>query len=99
MIIAPASALRKLASQIDRELPGGPDIESREWPRKVGELILPGRADGMPYTVSFHVETVSRKPSTNMPKRGIHFWILAILSILATVGVLAVVKWAATNAF
>ena len=99
MIIAPASALRELASQTARELAEGPDIETREWPCKVGELILKGRGGGMPYAVSFHVETTSGKPSTNMPKSGSLFWTLAALSILACVGVLAIVRWVVTIAF
>lgn len=99
MVIAPTSELRRLAGEINSQLIEGSDAEDCDWPRQVASIEIPGKNGGTPYTLSFHVETHSKKPPTNLPKSGSLFWIFAFLSVFSAIGIIWSVSWVARNAF
>jgi hypothetical protein len=91
MIIGSANALRLIATQLNANLAGSDDIETRDWPREIARINIGTPEDA--YPVSFHLETQRGKPASNVPRSAAAFWVLLGMLPFALIGLLTVAGW------
>lgn len=94
MLIGSRSALEKLRAELTAALQDAPEKEAADWPRELCGFSVPNpEGSDWPYTVSFHLETVTGDTPalpkySRLPRKfQIVLWLLAI------VGLAAVVRW------
>ena len=100
MVIGSSTALRELAEKIQAGVSGAEDIKQEAWPHQVASFpVTCGVSEKDPFTVSFHIETISGAPATNVSRNTKPFYLLLLLSAFAAIGAITVLRWLAANVF
>jgi hypothetical protein len=100
MVIGSSPALRSLAEQILAGVSGAKDVETEAWPRQVASISIPSApSEQNPYIVSFHVETNSGLPPTNVERNAKPFYLSVVLYGFALVGAITIFRWVAAHVF